>query len=195
MNINFDGWYIASLVFGILAVLVCLLIYLTKNRLLTLFFKLLFDVFSILNLIFAYISTGEVALLAGLGGNVVGALRDIFFMFRKKYKWADSYLWVGVFWLLFGLSLIFTYRNPLSLMPVIGSFINTFALFLIDQKYTKYITFFGQFVFITYYAVLIRGSELLTILNLSASVVTLVSVIIGIIVIWRDEYRLRHNPS
>lgn len=187
MNINFDGWYIASLIFGILAVSVCFLIYATKDRTKTLLLKFAFDIFSILNLAFAFISTNEVILLAGLGTNVVGAVRDIFFIFRKKYKWADHYLWVVFFCTLYALSLIFTYKNPLSLMPVIGSIINTSALYLIDQKKTKWITVIGQIIFITYFAILIKGSELLTILNLSASVVTMISVIIGLVVIYRSN--------
>lgn len=181
MNINFDGWYITSLVFGVLAVLVCLLVYAFNNRKLTLIFKMLFDIFSILNLAFAYVSTKEPGLLAGLGVNVVGVTRDIFFLFRKKYKWADHYLWVVFFCTLYACSLFFTYKSPLSLLPVFGSIINTSALYLINQKHTKIITIFGQVLFITYFAVLIQASELLTILNLSASVVTLISVIIGLI--------------
>lgn len=193
MNINFDGWYIASLIFGILAVLVCFLIYSTKDRTKTLLLKFAFDIFSILNLAFAFISTNEVALLAGLGTNVVGAVRDIFFIFRKKYKWADHYLWVVLFSSLYALSLIFTYKNPLSLMPVIGSIINTSALYLIDQKKTKWITVIGQIIFITYFAILIKGSELLTILNLSASVVTMISVIIGLVVIYHSNKEVQEQ--
>ena len=189
MNINFDGWYIVSLVFGVLAVLVCFLIYLTKSRILTLFFKMLFDIFSILNLTFAYISTKEVGLLAGLGTNIVGVVRDIFFMYRKKYRWADHYFWLILFCSIYALSLIFTYKTPLSVMPVVGAIINTTALYLMNQKHTKYITFVGQIIFITYYSLLIVGSELLTILNLSASVVTFISVIIGIVLILKNEYK------
>ena len=187
MNINFDGWYIASLVFGVLAVLVCLLVYAFPSRKLTLIFKMLFDIFSIFNLAFAYISTKEVGLLAGLGTNVVGVTRDIFFLFRKKYKWADHYFWLIFFCSLYALSLIFTYKSALSLMPVIASIINTSALYLINQKRTKIITIFGQIIFITYFAILIQGSELLTILNLAASTTTLISVIIGLFLILKNE--------
>ena len=181
MIINFDGWYITSLVFGILAVLVCLLIYATRSRFLTLFFKMFFDIFSVLNLTFAYLSTKEPALLAGLGTNMVGVSRDILFMFRGKYKWADNSFWLFLFVSLYGMSLSLTYQNPLSLMPVFASMINTTALYLLNQKHTKIVTIFGQIIFITYFAVLVSGTELLSILNLLCSVVTLVSVIIGLI--------------
>lgn len=179
-----DGYYITSLVFGILAVLVCLFIFSHRSRSLSLLLKFLFDLFSALNLTFAYLSTGEVILLAGLGTNIVGMARDILFFFRGRYKWANNILWLFLFLLLYGLSLIFTYRNPLSLLPVIGSLINTTALYLLNHKAMKWLTFIGQLFFITYYAILIRSSDMLTILNLLASSVMMASVIIGLFILY-----------
>ena len=187
ININIDGYYIVSLIFGVLAVLSCLFVYLFPGRFHTLLFKMLFDIFSIFSLTFAYLSTKEALLLAGLATNVVGVTRDIFFMFRKKGTWTDSYFWPFLFCSLYLLSLIFTYRGPLSLLPVFGSVINTSALYLINQKRTKMITIVGQVLFITSYAILVNNSELLTILNLTASVVTLVSVIAGLIIIYKKN--------
>lgn len=187
MNFNLDGYYIVALIFGILAVLDCFLGYLFPKRNLTLIFKLLFDVFSVINLLFAYLSTKEAGILAGLATNIVGICRDLIFLQRSKSKVFDDYTWLAIFLLLYSLSLLTTYKNPLSLLPVIGSLINTTALYLYNQKVNRILTFFGQLFFISFYASLIVNSSLLTLLNLICSSVTFVSVIIGLIHILRGE--------
>ena len=187
MNFNLDGYYIVALIFGILAVLDCFLGYLFPKRGLTLLFKLLFDVFSVINLLFAYLSTKEAGLIAGLATNVIGICRDLVFLQRGKSKIFDDVTWLAIFLLLYSLSLITTYKNPLSLLPVIGSLINTTALFLYSQKLNRILTIFGQLFFISFYASLIVNSELLTLLNLLCSCVTLVSVILGLINVLRFE--------
>jgi len=179
-----DGLYVTSIVFGILAVLVCFFIFLHRSRDLTLMFRLLFDIFSALSITFAYLYSKEVVLFAGLGTNIVGIGADILFYFRKRYKWADHIFWLFLILSLYGLSLIFTYRSPISLLPIFGSFINTTALYLMNHKVTKWMTFCGQIFFITYYSLLLVGSDMLTLLNLLCSSVMMVSVIIGLFMIY-----------
>ncbi len=185
--------YIVAFIFGIFIILDSALVYLSKSRFLTLFLKLIFDLLSIAQLVVMYLGLGIEAVLPAIGINTIGATRDILFMFKEKYSKTLGYSILGVLLIITALSLIWTYRSPVSILPCVGTIINTTALYLTEQKWCKSLTICGQILFITYYAILIPESDLLTILNMIASIMTFVSAVVGLINLYINNKKSLEN--
>lgn len=172
--------YIAAFVIGIFIIIDCILIYAFPTRNLTIIFKMVFDALSIINLLLIFFESNVTGVLAGLASVSVGLLRDILFLFKNKFKWANTIFLPLFIILLTGLSLIWTYSSWLSLLPIVGTMINSVALYLDDVQTCKSLTIGGQIFFITYYSLLIVDSDFLTIINLICSISMFVSCFIGL---------------
>ena len=121
--------------------------------------------------------------------------RDIIFLCKDKYKWANHIFWLFFFEAILMLSLIFTWAGPISLLPTFASAIIGVALYLKNQKIAKSITLVGEAFFIAYYALLINVSDLLTILSLLNSCTFTVSAIIGLANIFIKEYKAKKTSE
>ena len=130
---------------------------------------------------------GDNVLLALVAAAAVGSIRDVIFLFRESHAWADSYVWLILFTIILVVFSILGWSGWLTLLPILGTIINNFALYLKDFKKMKIITLFGQVCFITYYALLIPEGDILMILNLSVSSAMFISAIIGLIVYFYRE--------
>lgn len=178
-----NGWYILALITGILLDIACILPYLFPSRKKTLWFRLFFDAINLMNVFFIFFYTENTLLLAAITTGVVAIIRDVIFYYRNRYPKMDSWLWPTIISIIYIASVNISYTNWLSLFPVIGSVINTFALYCNNQKHTKMITLVGQIFFITYNSCLINASNNLTIMNLISSSFMFVSALIGLIYI------------
>ncbi len=176
-----SAWYIISIISGIIAILICSIAYVIPNRKVLIMFRLAFDLVSAFNCLSVYFATSNILIMASLANSGIGVFRDIIFYYRKDKKWANSYWWLVGFEICFFSTIFFTYRGPLSLLPIIGGMINTFALYLIDSRLIKSTTLVGQIFFIVYYSILISGTDFLTILNLIASSIFFVAALIGLL--------------
>ena len=173
-------WYTAAFVLGLLQIVICVFSYLFNSRKITILLKIAFEVLAIVGGICIFEYSQSNALIAVIVIDALQMIREIIFLFREKYKWADHIAWLYIFEAIFLLSLIFTWAGPISLLPTVGGAIAGVALYLKNQKTCKILILFAQFCFITYYALLINTTDLLTILQLISSCTFLVSDIVGL---------------
>ena len=176
-----DGWYIAAVVLSCINIALCLALFLMPKRSYALFVRFAFDIVAIMNAICIYMSVQDKVLLAIVASSSVSAIRDVIFMFREKRAWANSYAWIFLFSIILVVFSIIGWSSWLTLLPIIGTIINTIALYLTDYKKMKGVTIIGQIFFILYYCFLIPESDLLMALNLVISSVMLLSAIIGLL--------------
>ena len=188
-------WYIAAFITGIVCVLIGAVSYLFSNRKTTLLFRFSFDALAIINGIFVYQATHVMAIWAVVATDGISLIRDVIFMCRDKYKWADNILWVILFEVIFGCSLIFTWAGPIAILPVVGSLINNVALYLKKAKVSKIMLLCGQSFFITYYSILIPSSDSLTLISMLASLTFFISALVGLIVILVKEHNCKRKAS
>lgn len=183
-------WYIAAFATGIITIIVTIFSFLFPSRKITLLLRFTFDAVSIVNGICVYYATGVTAIWSVVAVDAVGIVRDVIYLFRVKYKWADKLFWLFLFEVIFAASLIITWDGPIALLPVIGSLICNVALYLKDVKMTKIVSIVGQIPFILYYALLINDSDLLTALSLVASTTFFISAVIGLSLIILRQNRV-----
>ena len=188
---SMDGWYIAAVVLSILSIVICITQFLVSKRNISLIIRFVFDVVKIACYICIYMYLQDKVILAMVASGVVGAVRDVVFLYREKYKWADSIIWLFVFSIALVVFSIFEWGGWLTLLPIIGTIVNTIALYLKDYKKMKFVILFGQIFFITYHALLIPESDLLMILNLVVSVAYFLSAFIGLII----YFYKKNNPQ
>ena len=186
-----DGWYIAAVVLSILSIVICITQFLVSKRNISLVIRFVFDVVKIGCYVCIYMYLQDKVILAMVASGVVGAVRDVVFLYREKYKWADSIIWLFVFSIALVVFSVFEWGGWLTLLPIIGTIVNTIALYLKDYKKMKFVILFGQIFFITYHAVLIPESDLLMILNLVVSVAYFLSAFIGLII----YFHKKNNPQ
>lgn len=190
-----NGWYISALVLSILSIVICVALFVVPKRKYALILRFTFDVVTIVNSVCLYMYIGDKVLLSLVASSAVGAIRDVIFLFRDKYKWADSYWWLLLFTVSLTLFSVLGWSGWLTLLPIIGTIINTYALYLKDYKKMKIITLFGQICFITYYAFLIPEGDILMILNLIVSSAMLISAIFGLTAHYIKQKQLKNNPQ
>lgn len=185
-----NPWFIAAFILGILVIVICSLSYVFNNRKVVLFFRLSFDIVSVIYGICVYYATGAGAIWAVVITDCVGIIRDIIYIFRDDHKWADNIFWLILFEALFIGSAFFNLKEmPVALLPVIGSLINNLALYLKNTKTTKILILFGQTFFIVYYILLLSASDMLTILALISSSMFFISALIGLIIIYLKDHK------
>ena len=182
-----NGWYVAAFVLGIVSIVICIALFVVPKRKYALILRFAFDIVTIVNSVCLYMYLQDKVLLALVAGATVGSIRDVIFLFRDKYKWADSYWWLIGFMVALTIFSVLGWSSWLTLLPVLGTLINTYALYIKDYKKMKIITLVGQVCFITYYAVLIPESDVLMILNLVVSSAMFVSAIVGLIIAFRAK--------
>jgi len=193
-DVTLNGWYIASIIMGVIIIGVSFATFIVPHRRINLILRLSFDILNIINCIFIYFATGVQAILVSLACDAISVVRDIIFYNRKKGNAIDKIYWPIGFDIIFGLSLIWTWSGPITLLPVIGNIINTTALYIYRKKVTRIVTLVGEVLFIVYSALLIPSSSFLTIFNLISSSAMFISALAGLIVLSaRDKKREEKN--
>ena len=155
--------------------------------------KLAFDITATTYLTAVYFATGAVGVFAGIAINGIGIIRSVIFLLKNKNKFFDNNGWLIFFEIIQALSLIISYTSPISIIPTVASMFTTFALYIDKQKVTKSLIVVAQSMFITYYTLLLKDSDLLTILMLVSCCVTLSSAITGLFLIFRSERRIKYK--
>lgn len=179
-----DIYYILAYITGGLIILIFLLTFVFPRRRLTLILKASGDFVCFLNNLFIYLATKNPAVIAGIATNLIATVRDILFSFRSKSKVLDNIAWPIAFAATNAASLIFTYRSPISILPVVGSVISTLTLFSIDQRILKTGALIDSIIYSVYYAILLKGSDILTIFSLVSTLAGVVSSIVGLIILF-----------
>lgn len=166
---------------GIISIVISLLMFVFKKRSTTLILKLSADAVALIYCLAIFFAKHEYQIFANVGTLVVAITRDIIYLLRKKYKIFDHPAWSIGFAASVVVSLVFTYKSPISLLPVIGSVISALTLFLMNQVQTKIGGIINCSFYVTYYALLLKGSDVLTLFQLIAYAVTIVGAVIGLI--------------
>ena len=182
-----DAYYLFAYITGGIMVAYSVMLYIFPSRRLNLLLKAGVNALNVINLVFVYLATNDNLVIAGMVVTGICCIREILFSFRNDAKVLDDILWpIGISILLVS-SLIFTYKSPLSLLPTIGSVISTMGFYANDQKLFKFGALISCSLFVTYYAILIPSSNVLTIFSLACAAAGLLSAIIGIIILYSKE--------
>ena len=112
----------AAFIIGIIAIIESLLIYAVQKRSHILTLKLVSNVLWGTNYFLLGLYTGAIL-------NVIAIIREIIFMFRTKYKWADNIAWAILFMIIMFSSAFVTWAGPISLLPAIGSVFNVVSIY------------------------------------------------------------------
>lgn len=177
-----DFFKITGEVFGYLAILCMLLIYVSVNRSRILKVKIVTDSLFLLNQFFLGMMTGA-ALYA------VAISRSAIFYQRGRRKWADTPLWLVFFILLTLISPILTWAGPISLLPTVGSIICVFSYYVTNTILLRVLSFFGEGLWLVYG--LLSGSRAVAI----AGVIALVSIGVGMLNEWHHHRKQKKHPS
>lgn len=168
---------------GGISVAYSLMTYVIPNRKMNLWLKAGADVLSVINLVFIYLATNNSLIIAGMVTTAIGFFRECIFALRNKVKAFNNYAWPVGFSIIFLLSLIFTYKNGLSLLPAFGSVISSLTFYALDQRIFKGGALASSILYVTYYAILIPSSDVLTVFSLLSSLAGLISSAIGLSIV------------
>lgn len=132
---------------GFIAMALSSLSYQQKNRAGTLVFQGIASVFWMTQLFLLGAWTGVIL-------NLVNIFRGFLLAGKEKYKWIDTAYTLSGILLVFAISGVFSYYldGPISLIPTVASFIQTFGLYSSDKKKLRIICMSGSFFWIVYNA-------------------------------------------
>lgn len=191
-------WYTLAYITGGIIIALALMNFIFPSRKISLFIKASLDGTTILNNLFIYFATNNPLIIAGIVTNAIATVRDIIYFNRNNSKVFNNIAWPIGFAIIMGCSLIFTYKSPISIIPVIGSVVSTLVLYANDQRITKCCSLFATACYITYYAILVPQSDVLTIFTLISASANFIGTTIGIIILFRKikkEKELSLNNS
>ena len=133
--------YVAWLL-GIAGILINILIFQQKDRKNLLTTKLLADI--------AW-TTHYLCLSAWSGAAVcgIGIVRESVFLNRPK-KWADSPLWLVLFFICSLVSAVLTWKSPFSILPALASMMSIISFWIGNPKLTRWLQIPISLSFFTY---------------------------------------------
>lgn len=181
--------YIFAYITGGIIIALSLLNFLFPKRKITLFIKTALDCATILMNVLILLATGNNLIIVSIVTNVISTIRDVIFFHRNKYKIFNNIAWPISFAILHAVSLIFTYKSPISIIPVVGSVISTLTLYANDQRITKIGAIVASSCYLTYYAILIPSSNVLTIFSLISAATSIVGTSIGLAILLKINKR------
>lgn len=173
-------YYILAYITGGIMIALALFCFIFPKRKTSLVIKASIDGTCVVNNLFVLLATNNMVVLAGIITNAICLGRDILYNFRNKSKVLNCYAWPIAFALINGLSLIFTYKSPISIIPVIGSIISSLTLFANDQRIIKFGALTSTIFYLVYYSILLPGSDVLTLFSLISSCFSITGTSIGI---------------
>ena len=162
----------ASLV-GALGIGANVLIYQQKTGKNLLIYKLISDIFWALHYL----------LLGGYSGFIVaciGIIRESVFL-NQKHKWAQGKRWLIVFATLSVVSAIFTWKNPMNLLPMVASVLSVFGFWRQNPTLSKILAFPISICMLTY------DLYVMSYMGIANEVFTLVSAMISVILLWKAK--------
>ena len=114
-------------------------------------------------------------------GDVVGGVQDVIAFFRsavfsqREKKWASSPLWLVGFMAAMITAGILTWKNSLSIFPILGSLCSTTALWMKDVKWTRRISLLVGVCWITNHILVGNFS------GITMEAIAMLSILIGIL--------------
>jgi len=173
-------------------VLFTIFLYILPSRKSNIFLKAISEIIVIANGIFIYLYTENTLIFAGIATTSIALVREIVFYKKDDIKMLQHIAWPIAFSVLFCLSLIITYKSPISLLPVIGSVASSFALYASNKKLLNTGVIASSALYVVYYALLIPSNgNILTIFSLLSSSMGIISGIIGLIVLYKKDCKSR----
>ena len=115
--------------------------------------------------------------LGGISAGVIaciGVVRESVFLNKGK-KWADSKLWLLFFVVLSIVSAIFTWKSPMSILPVLASVISVFSFWRAKPLLSKLLAYIISACMLSY------DILVLSYMGMINEVLTLISTTIGIV--------------
>jgi hypothetical protein len=112
--------------------------------------------------------------LTGAVMNILGAARNWVFYHQDK-PWAGKVIWLYFFLIAYAISTLLTWKNPSSILPLIGMYAGTVSYWLKNPKSIRLVILFSPPCWFTYN--LIAGS----IPGMLTEIFTAVSVIVAIV--------------
>ncbi len=165
-----DTLYIIGQILGVIVIIYSGFIYTSKKRDRILIMKLIADVMCTVQNLLCGAYTGA-ALLA------IAVARDIVFLYKDKYKWANNFLWLVLFSVGMCVSPIVTWAGWTSLLPVLGSLILSIGLYSSNSKSTRLLGVIGQVLWTIY--------DVCN-LNIAGAIADGLSVVLGAITLAKD---------
>ena len=178
-----DTFLLLAYITGGLLVAYSLFLYIFPSRRLNLLLKAGADVISCINLLFVYLATGNVLVIAGIATNMIACFREVLFSFRGDWKVLDCIAWPIGFSVIFALSLIFTYESPVSIFPVVGSIVSTISVYFINKKLLKSGMMIACALYVVYNLCLVSSSGVLIIFSLLCAIAGFISATIGLFIV------------
>ncbi|MCR5151354.1 MAG: YgjV family protein [Clostridiales bacterium] len=86
----------------------------------------------------------------GMICNLVGSVRNAVYSLRNKNKYVDSAFCPAVFSLIFLISGILTYKNPVSLLPTFAMIISSFVLWIPQTQKLRALTYPTSLMWLVY---------------------------------------------
>ncbi|MBQ9860572.1 MAG: YgjV family protein [Clostridia bacterium] len=114
-------------------------------------------------------------------GDVVGGVQDVIAFFRsavfsqREKKWASSPLWLVGFMAAMITAGILTWKNSLSIFPILGSLCSTTALWMKDVRWTRRISLLVGVCWITNHILVGNLS------GITMEAIAMLSILIGIL--------------
>lgn len=133
LEITFDLTYAVAQFIGFVAMACGIISFQSKKRTSI----LLFQTTSNLLWVVHYLLLGA---FSAVVANAIGILRNLVYMQRGKYKFADSKFIPVIFVVIFTISGILTYENPFSLLPMIAMAVATVAFFVNNENLIRWLS-------------------------------------------------------
>ena len=164
MNAHF-AWF-----FGIGGILANIMIFQQKNRKHLLTTKLLADISW---------TTHYLLLSAWSGAAVcgIGIVRESIFLNRPR-KWANSPLWLVLFFLCSLVSAVLTWKGPFSILPAFASMVSILSFWIGNPKLTRWLQIPISLSFLTYNVTVFSVTGIINeILTLSSIVIAFIRLV------------------
>jgi len=180
-------FWILTYITGVIVVILSFFSFFFPTRKVQLIMKAVNDFAGSTNLLLAFFATNDNNLVVGIVISYLGVVRDVLYLFRGKWKILNNWALPICFCVLYITAGIFTYKSSISLLPIMGSFISSIGLYLKNVKHTKLLSLLNLAIYITYYAICIPTSSVLTIFSLVAASVSFVGCLIGLAILYKKE--------
>lgn len=121
--------------------------------------------------------------------DVIAAFREVIFYHRQTKRWASHRFWLYLFAVLMGLSPIFTWTGPVSLLPAVGSVIAVFSFYSIKPYHIRLLGFLATIPWLLY--AIITTNMGLTI----SGFIQVFSIVLGLYRDYREMKATRHSET
>ena len=117
--------------------------------------------------------------------DVIAAFREVIFYHRQTKPWAAHRFWLWFFAVLMGLSPVFTWSGPVSLLPAFGSVIAVFSFYCLKPLHIRLL---GLLATLPWFAYAIVTDNYGLILS---SIIQLVSIFLGLYRDFREHKAIK----